>query len=500
MDNGLLAVVITIVTAGIFLALGVWYVGRQRITVEDYIVSRNTAGTGLATATLVAGALGAWILFSPAETGTWAGITGLIGYGIGSALPLAAFVLLGARMRRLMPHGHSITEYAWHRFGPVMYYFTLAVVVFYMLVFLTAELTGIAQAVNLIGGTPLVVTALIVGVLTVAYTAYGGMRASLFTDRIQFYVIIPLLVVVILAGIFGFGGGTLGETLESSPELLSLTHMPGIEFGVVLIIAIFAAEMFNQGSWQRIYTVRDIPTLRRGYLIAGIVVLPVIFLTGLFGIMAVSKGLAEDPSVAMFSFIVSVMPMWAIVAVLVLAMVLVMSSMDTLLNGIASAITTEISRYGKRSSLLTHSRIVTAALIVIPIIIASQGFSVLYLFLIADLVCAAVVFPVLVRAIRAQLQRYGCVCERHYRACSGHALFPGSRLRRLEWHPRRGQLPIQLRRRARRIRHNQHHLLPRVQQRKRLRLQPPQRRSPANRRLITPEVHYSPSPSGRGLG
>ena len=46
--------------------------------------------------------------------------------------------------------------------------------------------------------------------------------------------------------------------------------------------------------------------------------------------------------------------------------------------------------------MLTHSRIVTAILlIVIPIIIASQGFSVLYLFLIADLVCAAVVFPML---------------------------------------------------------------------------------------------------------
>ena len=404
MDNGLLAVVITIVTAGIFLALGVWYVGRQRITVEDYIVSRNTAGTELATATLVAGALGAWILFSPAETGTWAGITGLIGYGIGSALPLVAFVLLGARMRRLMPHGHSITEYTWHRFGPMMYYLTLAVVIFYMLVYLTAELTGIAQAVNLIGGTPLVVTALIVGVLTVAYTAYGGMRASLFTDRIQFYVIIPLLVVVILAGIFGFGGGTLGETLESSPELLSLTHMPGIEFGVVLIIAIFAATMFNQGSWQRIYTVRDIPTLRRGYLIAGIVVLPVIFLTGLFGIMAVSKGLAEDPSVAMFSFVVSVMPMWAVLAVLVLAMVLVMSSMDTLLNGITSAITTDLTRYapggpGNRSEIgaliLRSSRIMTILLIVPAIVVASQGFSVLYLFLIADLVCAAVVFPML---------------------------------------------------------------------------------------------------------
>ena len=290
MDNGLLAVIMTIATAGIFLALGVWYVGRRRISIEDYIVSRNTAGTGLATATLVAGALGAWILFSPAETGAGFGISALVGYGIGSMLPLVAFVLLGARLRRLMPQGHSITEYALHRFGPVMYYFTLAVVVFYMLVFLTAELTGIALAVRLIGGTPLVLTALIVGVLTVAYTAYGGMRASLFTDRIQFYIIIPLLVVVILAGIVGFGGGSLGQAQQSHPAFFSLAHFDGIRFGVVLIIAIFAAEMFNQGSWQRVYTVRDIPTLRKGFLIAGIVVLPVIFLTGLFGVMAVGAG------------------------------------------------------------------------------------------------------------------------------------------------------------------------------------------------------------------
>lgn len=395
MDNGLLAVIITIAIAGIFLALGIWYVGRRRISIEDYIISRNTAGTGLATATLVAGALGAWILFSPAETGAGFGISALLGYGIGSMLPLVAFILLGARLRRLMPSGHSITEYTLHRFGPVMYYFTLAVVIFYMLVFLTAELTGIALAVRLIGGTPLWLTALIVGVLTVAYTAYGGMRASLFTDRIQFYIIIPLLIVVILAGIIGFGGGSLGQAQQSNPEFFSLAHFDGIKFGMVLIIAIFAAEMFNQGSWQRIYTVRDVSTLRKGFLVAGLVVLPVIFLTGLFGVMAVGAGEVKDPSVAMFRFIVDVMPIWAILIVLVLAVVLVMSSMDTLLNGITSAFTTELSRHSAGSALLTWSRLITAALIVLPIIVASQGMSVLYLFFIADLVCAAVVFPVL---------------------------------------------------------------------------------------------------------
>ena len=89
------------------------------------------------------------------------------------------------------------------------------------------------------------------------------------------------------------------------------------------------------------------------------------------------------------------MPIWAIIVVLVLAMVLVMSSMDTLLNGITSAFTTELSRHQSGDSLLSWSRLITAALIVIPIIVASQGMSVLYLFFIADLVCAAFVFPVL---------------------------------------------------------------------------------------------------------
>ena len=388
-----IAIIITLVTAGSFLLLGIWYVRGGTISIEDYIVSRNTAGTGLAIATLVASGMGAWILFAPAETGVLAGVAGLVGYGIGSAAPLAAFVLLGPRMRQLMPRGHSVTEYVRHRFGPVAYYFTLFVVIFYMLVFLTAELTGMARAGQLIGGMPLVVTSIIVGLLTVIYTAYGGMRASLFTDRIQFYVILILLALVIVTGVGG-SGEMLSAASENVPEMLSLRNLTGWEHGIALIIANLAAEMFNQGTWQRVYTVRDVKTLRNGFIIAGLVVLPVIFLTGLFGIMAVGAGNADQPSVAMFSFVVSVMPLWFIVVVLVLAMVLVMSSMDTLLNGITSAITTELARYRKDSSLLAYARFVTSALIVIPMAVAAQGYSVLYLFLIADLACAAALVPV----------------------------------------------------------------------------------------------------------
>jgi Na+/proline symporter len=131
--------------------------------------------------------------------------------------------------------------------------------------------------------------------------------------------------------------------------------------------------------------------------VAGFVVIPIIFVAGLFGIMAVGKNVADQPSVAMFSLVLEVMPTWAILVVLVLALVLVMSSMDTLLNGIASTVTTDLARFKPDipgRSLLRSSRAITVVLIIPAIFIASRGYSVLYLFLIADLVCAAVLFPV----------------------------------------------------------------------------------------------------------
>ncbi len=400
-DSGV-AIVIAAVVAGLFVVAAVLSVRGRRLKVEEYLVARNSARAPVATATLVASVLGAWILFSPAEAGAWAGIAALVGYGIGQAAPLAAFILLGPRMRRLMPNGHSLTEYVWHRYGSAMYGFTLVVILFYMFIFLSAELTGFALAFNIIAGTPLGITALIVGAVTVAYTAYGGIRASIFTDRIQFVIILPLLLLVLVVAVVALGGfgGSLSPVRADNPQLLAMDHLPGLEFGLTLIVAILAANMFHQGFWQRVYTARDDRALRRGFAVAAAAVIPVIIVAGLLGIMAVGKGLVNDDSpasVALFSLILEVMPTWAVVGVLLLALALVMSSIDTLLNGIASAVTSDIARFKpdfSGSLLLRSSRSITILLVVPAIIIASQGYSVLYLFLLADMVCAAALFPV----------------------------------------------------------------------------------------------------------
>jgi Na+/proline symporter len=313
-----------------------------------------------------------------------------------------------------------------------MYLFILGVMLFYMFIFLSAELTGIAAAVKLVADIPLVWTAIIAAVGTITYTSYGGIRASIFTDGVQFVVIIPLLIVAFIAAVIALGGfgAAFDPVSDAAPQLLSLGHRPGIEFGVTLVIAILAANMFHQGFWQRVYACRDTRTLRRAFLIAGLVIVPIIFAAGLFGVMAVGFEVpAESSSVALFALIIEALPAWVVVLVLVLAMALVMSSMDTLLNGIASAVTSDLSRFRpgiKAAPLLRSSRGLTVAVALPAVFIAAQGYSVLYLLLIADLVCAASVFPVFYGLYNRQLTGRAALASCIFGIAAGVLFFPKS--------------------------------------------------------------------------
>ncbi len=399
MAIGTVGLLVTVVTAAVFVLLGLVRAGRQAISLEDFMVSRNRVGTPMALATIVASAMGAWILFSPPEVGATSGIAGILGYCIGQATPAAIFAVIGTRIRHLMPEGHSLNEYVLHRFGNAMALVTLGIIGFYMFVYLTAELTAIAKAVELMAGVPLVVTALVVMTAVVLYTAVGGLETTIFTDAVQFAVIVPLLLIAFGVAVVGLGGwsAAIAPVQQSAPELLSLANGPGIKFGATLVIAVIAAEMFNQANWQRIYACRDAVVMRRSFLGSFVIILPLLFLSGLLGILGMHFGFNDDR--AFFSLVQALaLPGWVTMGVLVLVLALVMSSLDTLLNGIASVATTDLLRlFPDRSAqgILRDARVLSVGVAIPAIAIAARGYNVLYLFLLADLVCAGALFPVL---------------------------------------------------------------------------------------------------------
>lgn len=392
------ALLVTLATAGGFALLGLVRASQRTMSLEDYIVSRNRFGPWMSFATVVASALGVWILFSPPQVGASSGIAGIVGYCLGSAAPLALFTQIGPRLRQILPQGHSLNEFVLYRFGNAMYLLALGVIVFYMFIYLAAELTAIAKAVQILADVPLGWTALVVITATFLYTTYGGLGATIFTDAIQFAVMVPLLLVSFGVALVAMGGweAALQPVRLNAPQLLSLGNLDGIKFGATLVLAIVAAEVFNQANWQRVYASRTDKTVQQSFLGSAVVILPLLLVAGALGLLAASFGFTDDR--AFFSLLQQLaLPLWFTVLVLVLALALVMSTLSSLLNGIASVFTIDLIRLFPQmqtSGLLQASRLLTVAVGLPAIAIAARGFDVLYLFLLADLVCAGAVFPV----------------------------------------------------------------------------------------------------------
>jgi len=397
----------TVVTLAAFAALGTWYARGRVGGAEDYISARDSTGGGRLTATLVASSMGAWILFSPAEAAAaFGGLSALVGYGVGSAVPLVAYARVGPRIRAYIPEGHSITEYAYARYGPGMYVYVLLVSVAYMFVFLAAEMTGITGALALVAGVPLWQTATVIGGSVLAYTAYGGLQASLFTDTVQTLVLLPLLAVGFGAAILSLGGpGTVHETVVATDtSLLNPGFVPGLRFGAYVVVAVLGAEMLNQAWWQRIYAGSDSESVHRSFLVAAVAVLPMVVTAGLFGLAAtgleelVTSGAGYNADIAFFLVVNASFSDPVTLAVVLIAVLLVVSTADTLFNAIASVATADLRRLladPDDETLTLAARALTVLVALAATVVGAQGYSVLQIFFTADLLATATFVPLL---------------------------------------------------------------------------------------------------------
>ncbi|MBR9858512.1 MAG: sodium:solute symporter family protein [Gammaproteobacteria bacterium] len=415
--------------AAVFAIPGLLYARRRQDKLEDFIVARNSQSGSATMLTLLATTMGTWILFGPAQAATWGGIGAITGYALGVLVPRLIMIPLGGRIRELMPEGHTLTEFVLGRYGRGMYGFVLVIMMFYMFIALTAGLTAIAQMVALLAPVPLWVTAGIVMGSTLLYTLYGGLRVTIFTDRVQMLVILPFLLLLMMFGWQATGG--LGPVIaglqEKAPQLLNPLDTTGLKSGLTFFIAVVLTGLFYQGTWQRVFAARDNKVIRNGFILSGLISFPIIFIMGLFGLAFVGLDLPGDGSVALFSVLMPNMPLWFAIGLLPFGLALIMSSADSTISGLSSMMVVDLRRLLPNISahkLLGLSRWLIVLLSIPVLVVASQGFSVLYLFLLADLLCCAAAFPVFFGFYSARYQSYNAVLSTAAGLVAGLWLFP----------------------------------------------------------------------------
>ena len=388
---------LVIIVSLVFLLLGLYH-SKKYQGLNNYLTANRNIGSFSLTTSLTASALGAWILFGPVSASTWGGLGAIIGYSLGTAFPMFFFIFLGKKIRKEFPKGSTLIEFLRKKFGKSLFKLILLMTIFYMFIFLCAEVTAVAVLINYISGTELWVTALIVLLSTLAYTLYGGLRVSIFTDNIQMIVIGILLLIS-----FIYINKTIGIDFsfnfvkKNNPQLLSSSYMPGYTAGLTFFIAVAATNLFHQGNWQRIYAAKNFDTLKKSLILSFLIIVPIVFLMGFTGLVAYSIDSTIRPDLGFFSLLLKEQTIILSLIIIILGLALTISTIDTLINAISSLIVVDgkaTFKFKHKVNYLNFSKYIIIILSLISFFVASKGFDILYLFLLADLFCCSFVLTV----------------------------------------------------------------------------------------------------------
>ena len=385
-----------IVVVGLFF-IGLGYLNSKKTSDNrSYIIGNRDENTFSLTTSLAASALGAWILFGPASAATWGGFGAVIGYALGAATPMLLLYNFGPKIRKEFPKGLSLTEFIKKRFGPGILKVSLFLILFYLVIFLIAEVTAIAFLLNFISKTPLWITAGITLIICLLYILRGGFKLSIITDKYQFVIIAVLILTSMILIIGDLETNSFELIKENSPNLLSGKYLPNYTAGLTFFIAVAATNLFHQGNWQRVFAAKNNLILKKSLIYSSIIIFLIVLWMGYTGLISFSLNQKVKPDLAFFNLILSNSYL-LIISILVLALALTLSTMDTLINAISSILLVNGSPISKSiftNSLKNKTNYIILLISILVFILASKGYSILYLFLLADLFCCAAVVTI----------------------------------------------------------------------------------------------------------
>ncbi len=140
-------------------------------------------------------------------------------------------------------------------------------------------------------------TALIImGVIVIVYTAMGGIKAVIYTDTIQWIILMTGLIFIGIPIAFYSVGGMSGIREVLPPEFFSLANISWQQI-VNWAVTIIPIWFVGMTLYQRIYASRSRKQAQKAWYIAGLFEWPVMafmgVLLGLFARVAIAQGMFE---------------------------------------------------------------------------------------------------------------------------------------------------------------------------------------------------------------
>ncbi|MBS0011116.1 MAG: sodium:solute symporter family protein [Bacteroidales bacterium] len=233
---------------------------------------------------------------------------------------------------------------------------------------------------------------LIMGVIAVMYTVVGGLKAVIYTDTIQWIILLSGLIFIGIPISYIKLGGFEAIKQTVAPEFLTLTNVTWQQI-LNWMFTIIPIWFIGMTLYQRIYASKDKKTAQRAWFIAGFFEYPIMAFTGvllgMFARVALDAGLLSDfaegqmidPEMGLPALLRTLLPVGLMGIVLAAYFSAIMSTADSCLMACSGNIITDIFRKHESKNSLRLSQLFTLIIGVTALIIAMRMPNVLELML-----------------------------------------------------------------------------------------------------------------------
>lgn len=334
--------------------------------------------------------MGVGVLTTYTQVANIAGIQGLLVYVLTGCFPIVCFSFFGPLIRKRCPEGFVLTEWCYHRFGPIMGLWLSAATVLTMFLFMVGELSSMASAITSLTGLDSRAGIVVECIVTTIYTSIGGFVVSFVTDTIQGFAVLVVLVI----GVIGYATeiNINQELKHETYQQMTGSNKLGWMLLYILFVAILTNDFFMSGFWLRTFAAKTDKDLYIATSIAAFVCAVVSTLAGLPGIIAVWTGdltVADDMAYDAFFILVGNMEKWIIGVILIFCVFLSTCTFDSLQSATVSTISNNIFR---NKFPLWYSRVLVVLIMVPALVVAIEcSANVLQIYFIADMLSSAIV-------------------------------------------------------------------------------------------------------------
>lgn len=382
------------------LGIGVYFLGKNKSKDDYYVGGRNmTAGhIGLSVvATDVGGGFSiglGGLGFTIGLSGSWMLFTGLIG-------AWASAVFLIPKVYHIAKKNNFYTFpqlFSFHYNKKVAFLAGIISLLGYVGFTSSQILAGAKLAAATFPTISINAAVLIMGIIAVVYTVIGGIKAVIYTDTIQWIILMVGLVFIgIPLGYFKIGGwDAIQQYLPQSH--LSLFNISGVQFfnWLITIVPIWFVGMT---LYQRIYACRDEQTAKKAWKIAGFFEWPIMafmgVLLGLFSKVALEQGMFTslgysasmpmDQELGLPLLLANILPIGLMGLMMAAYFSAIMSTADSCLMAASGNLITDVisffRRGDKKEISLRNSQLITLIIGLFAILLANFMNSVLDLML-----------------------------------------------------------------------------------------------------------------------